>query len=427
MNILLVHNFYQQAGGEDQVFADEGKLLESLGHTVDRYTVHNDQVDSMSRLQLARSTIWNAASAKAIRERASAMSADVVHFHNTFPLISPAAYSGAHQAGAAVVQTLHNYRLICPAATLFRDGQVCEKCISQFVPWPAVRHSCYRGNRSATAAVAAMLTVNRAWGTYRDEVDQYIALTDFSRDKFVSAGLPAELITVKPNFVSPDPGVQTDPEHYAVFVGRLTEEKGIRFLLFAWKTIAKGLPLKILGDGPLRAEVEGAALPGSGIEYLGRRQLDEVLSILGRAKALIFPSLWYEGLPRTIVESFAKGTPVIASRLGSMAELVDHGVNGLLFEPGNEADLARQVAAFLSRGGDLRLAARRTFEARYTGAEGYRALMAVYESAIHKARQRPQTRDAWRNRARFADHATAGAAKTASGPAGAPAGSSEAA
>jgi glycosyltransferase involved in cell wall biosynthesis len=393
VKILLVHNFYQQAGGEDQVFADEGALLESHGHTVERYTVHNSAVDSMGKLELARRTVWNSRSAAAITDAVKQSGASVVHFHNTFPLISPAAYQAAHRAGAAVVQTLHNYRLMCPAATLFREGRVCEDCIGRTIPWPGVSHKCYRNNRAASAAIAVMLTVNRARGTYRDDVDAYIALTQFSRSKFLQAGFPADRIVVKPNFVAPDPGIGQPNGEFAVFVGRLTEEKGIRFLLYAWRVLGKRLPLKILGDGPLRGEVEAAAAAGPGIQYLGRKPLADIYDILGGAQALVFPSLWYEGLPRTIIESFAKGTPVLASRLGSMAELVDHGVNGLLFEPANEADLAAQVATLVADPFKMRSGARQTFESRYTAEQNYPALMAIYQAAADRFAGRPQRSD----------------------------------
>jgi glycosyltransferase involved in cell wall biosynthesis len=383
VNIVVVHNFYQQAGGEDQVFADEASLLESNGHSVERFTVHNSAVESMGKLQVARKTIWNTQVADALADVVRKTNATIVHFHNTFPLISPAAYQAVRKQGAAVVQTLHNYRLICPSATFFRDNKVCEDCAGRTIPWPAVVHSCYRNNRSASAAVAVMLTVHRTRGTYRNDVDAYIALTEFSRGKFVDAGLPADRIFVKPNFVQPDPGPGSGKGNYAVFVGRLTAEKGISFLLRAWKKIGNTLPLKILGDGPLRAQVEAQASCTAGIEYLGRKPLPEIYAMIGEARALVFPSLWYEGLPRTIVEAFAKGTPVVASRLGSMAELITPGMDGLLFEPGNEADLAAQIASLTANPAAMRAAARSRFEETYTAQRNYPALMAIYESALN--------------------------------------------
>src|SRR5262245_40071540 len=171
MRILLVHNFYQQAGGEDQVFADETKLLRDHGDAVEQFTVHNDAVQQMGRLALARRTVWNKDSYRALRDAVRAHHAEIVHFHNTFPLISPAGYKAAHDEGAAVVQTLHNYRLMCPTATFYRDGGVCEDCLGRSIPWPGIAHACYRDSRSASAVVAAMLTVHRARGTWQHAVD----------------------------------------------------------------------------------------------------------------------------------------------------------------------------------------------------------------------------------------------------------------
>jgi glycosyltransferase involved in cell wall biosynthesis len=394
MNILLVHNFYQQAGGEDQVFADETKLLRDRGHEVRQFTLHNDAVDSMGRLSLARRTLWNRESYDALRSAVREHCAQVVHFHNTFPLVSPAGYRAAHDEGAAVVQTLHNYRLLCPVATFFRDGHVCEQCLGKLVPWPGVAHRCYRNSASASAVVAAMLTVHRALRTWRDEVDVFIALTEFSRSKFVEGGLDPEKVIVKPNFVDPDPGVGDGSGGYALFVGRLTEEKGVLTLLRAWQNESIPVPLQIVGDGPLRAQVEAATRTvSSRMEYLGRQPLERVCAIMGSAGVLVFPSQWYEGLPRTIVESFAKGTPVIASRLGSMAELVEDGCTGRLFEPGRASDLARCVTEVFANQTDsttaahqaMRRNARLEYERNYTADRNYPLLMSAYQKALGKA------------------------------------------
>ena len=385
MNVLLVHNFYQQPGGEDQVFADETDLLRTHGTEVGTFTMHNSAVETMGKLAVAGRTIWNRQSAATVADAARSFNADVVHFHNTFPLISPAAYSAAASAGAAVVQTLHNYRLLCPSATLFRDGHVCEDCVHKPVAWPAVQHACYRNSRLGSAAVAAMLTVHNARRTWENDVDAYVALTHFSRDKFIEGGLPAERVFVKPNFVAPDPGIGTgsgiDGQPYAIFVGRLTHEKGVETVLSAWRSIGTKLRLKILGDGPLRDVVVAAAKENPGIEYLGRRPMNDVLELVGNARMLVFPSLWYEGLPRTIIESFARGTPVVASNLGSMAELISPGHNGMLFTAGNASDLAATVLADRDWK-SLRENARATFQEKYTAAPNYEALQNIYRQAI---------------------------------------------
>jgi glycosyltransferase involved in cell wall biosynthesis len=255
LKIILAHNFYQQAGGEDQVFADEAALLESRGHNVIRFTVHNDQVKHLSRLTLARRTIWNPESRSDLEKLVRREQADVVHFHNTFPLLSPSVYSAARSAGAAVVQTLHNYRLICPTAICYRDGKVCEDCVTRTIPWPAILHRCYRGDRGASMVTAGMLAVHHLRGTYRNDVDAYIALTAFAREKFIEAGMLGDKFTVKPNFVNPDPGPGDGSGGYCLFVGRLTESKGVQILLNAWKQLPGDIRLKIAGDGEMASVV----------------------------------------------------------------------------------------------------------------------------------------------------------------------------
>jgi glycosyltransferase involved in cell wall biosynthesis len=387
VNVIVVHNFYQQPGGEDQVFADETALLESRGHRVIRYTVHNDAINQTHALTIAGRSIWNRAAHAELLNLVINERANIVHFHNTFPMLSPAVYDAARSGGAAVVQTLHNYRLMCPSAIFFRDGHVCEDCQGRSVPWPGVLHKCYRDSYAASAVSATMLAFHRARGTYRHDVDAYIALTEFARGKFVDAGLPVEKIIVKPNFVWPDPGVAGGGGGYVLFVGRLSESKGLGTLLSAWKKLSAAIPLKIMGDGELAPAVRDAAAGDSRIEWLGRRPLDEVYHRMGEAEALVFPSLWYEGLPKTIIESFAKGTPVIASRLGSMAELIADGRTGVHFTAGDSDDLAAAVGRLLAdanRLQSMRLEARLEFEARYTADQNARMLSAVYDRALRR-------------------------------------------
>ena len=386
MKIVVAHNFYQQAGGEDQVFADETALLESRGHTVTRYTVHNDEVNKLGRLTLAGRTIWNKESHTKFHEMVKREQADIVHFHNTFPLLSPSVYSAARSAGAAVVQTLHNYRLVCPTAICYRDGHVCEDCLNKSVPWPAILHQCYRDDRGASAVAAAMLAVHHARGTYRNDIDAYIALTEFAKNKFIEAGLPGDKMIVKPNFVSPDPGVGTGRGGFCLFVGRLTESKGIQVLLNAWKQLHSDVELKIVGDGELAAAVRDAAAVDRRIHFLGRLPADQVFDLMGQAAALVFPSVWYEGLPKTILESFATGTPVIASNLGSMSDLISHGHTGAHFTAGDASDLAATVNLMFA--GDtlkaMRQRVRKEFTSFYTADANYRMLMDVYESVMEQ-------------------------------------------
>lgn len=384
MRVILAHNYYQQPGGEDQVFADERRLLQGAGHEVHSFTLHNDAVRSYSRIQLARATLWNRDAAAELGRLVSSVRADVVHFHNTFPLMSPAAYGAARAAGAAVVQTLHNYRLLCPGANFFRDGRTCEACLSKRFAWPGVVHACYRGSRAATAVAAAMLAVHRIRGTWRQDVDAYIALTQFARDKLIAGGLPPERIFVKPNFVDPAPQPGDGSGGYAVFVGRLSAEKGVANLLAAWRRLGGAVPLKIVGDGPLADQVRAAADSDRSLEWLGSQSLEKVQQLLGGAAFLVCASACYEGLPKTIVEAYASGTPVLAPRLGAMAEVVDHGRTGLHFEPGDPASLAAQansLAGDASRRQSMRREARAEFEARYTASQNYNSLMNIYRCA----------------------------------------------
>jgi glycosyltransferase involved in cell wall biosynthesis len=395
MRVLLVHNYYQQPGGEDQSFAAEGVLLEARGHEVIRHTVHNDRVGEYGRVRLAARTVWSAESYGEIRALIARERPDVIHCQNTFPLISPSAYYAAAAEGVPVVQTLHNYRLVCPAAVLFRRGKVCEACVGKALPWPGVLHGCYRSNRLASAAVAAMLTAHRAAGTWRRTVTTYIALTEFARAKLAEGGLPADRIWVKPNFVDPDPGPGPGGGGYALFVGRLSPEKGIDTLLEAWRGVGGVPPLRIVGDGPMAARVHEAVRTIPGVEWLGRRTRPEILRLMGEAAFLVFPSTWYEGLPLTIVEAFSRGLPVIASALGSMAEIVEDGRTGLHARPGDAGDLRARVqwaADRLEVLARMRRAARAEYEAKYTAARNYDLLRAIYADAVGQAGRRPDQR-----------------------------------
>ncbi len=384
MRILVAHNYYQLAGGEDSVFAAECDLLEKHGHHVVRYTRHNDQLKTQNTLQAAGTTLWNPTVYQDIKNLVQSENIQIAHFHNTFPLISPSAYYGARAAGAAVVQTLHNYRLICPNGLLFRDGQPCEQCVGQVVPWAGVRHQCYKQSLAASGAVAALLTTHRLTQTWRRAVDTYIALTPFAREKLIEGGLPASKIQIKPNFIEADPGYSPEVGKYALFVGRLSVEKGIDTLLAAWQQVGDRIPLKIIGDGPLAKQVAAAAQTNPGIEWLGRCSMEEVYHHLRGAMFLVFPSQWYEGLPRTILESFAVGTPVIASALGSMTSLIQPGKTGWHFQPGNTENLA-DVTRYLLQNLHLLAAARKTtrdeFESHYSPDINYHSLLKIYKSA----------------------------------------------
>lgn len=388
MHVLMVHNRYQQPGGEDAVFAAEIALLRAHGHRVTPLLFDNREIPArrspLGAARLAVGTVWSQAGAARVREAIRADRPDVVHFHNTFPLVSPAAYHAARAEGVPVVQTLHNYRLLCPSATFYRDGRVCEDCLGRAVAWPAVRHACYHGSRAETGAIAGMLATHRLLGTWARAVDVYIALSEFARGKFLAGGFPADRLVVKPNFVAPDPGMGAHRGDFALFVGRLSPEKGVGTLLAAWERLDGTVPLRIAGDGPLAPQVAEAAARVPGIEWLGAQPPEAIFELLGQARALIFPSEWYEGMSRVGIEAYATGTPIIATKIGTMAEFVRHGQTGFHVRPGDPADLAATVRRAWAEPTLLRdagAAARAEYEARYTGERNYEQLMAIYERA----------------------------------------------
>jgi glycosyltransferase involved in cell wall biosynthesis len=391
MKVLLCHNYYQERGGEDESFEAEAGLLEAHGHAVVRFTLHNDAIRAMSRWAVARRTVWSRETYRQLRNLIRRERPAVLHCTNTFPLVSPSAYYAARAEDVPVVQSLRNYRLLCPNGLFLRNGQVCEACLGKAVPWPGVVHGCYRGSRAASAVVAGMIAGHKVLRTWTRAVTLYFTLTEFARRKFVEAGWPEDRIAVKPNFVHPDPGPGSGAGGYGVFVGRLSPEKGVRVVLEAWSRLPVPVPLKIIGDGPQSAEVEAAARTNPAIEWLGRRPLPDVLRILGDAAFLVMPSIVYETLGRSMIEAFARGTPVVASRLGAMAEVVADGRTGLHFAPGNAGDLAAQVVRLLTDRPALarmRQAARQEFEAKYTAEQNYRMLLELYRRALALGRLR---------------------------------------
>ncbi len=392
MRVLHVHNFYMLPGGEDQSFAATGTMLEKHGHEVIRYTVRNDVIADIGRLAAAAKCVWNGALRADLQRLIQKTRPDVAHFENTFPLVSPAAYYACRAEGVPVVQTLRNFRMVCPSSILFRGGKICEDCVGSWVPWPGVLHGCYRGSRAGSAVVAAMLMAHRAMRTWDRQVDAYVALNAFVRTKFIECGLAADKVHVSPNFLPSDPKPGDGGGGYALFAGRLTPEKGIGTLLAAWDRLAGELPLKILGDGPEADRVAQAAARHPTIEWLGWRPVTEVLGLIERAKLVVVPSEWYETFNRTQLEAFAKGTPVVGSNLGSMRAIVDHRRTGLLFAPNDPTDLVRQVRWLLESPeayARMRVAARQEFERHYTAEVCHERLLGIYGAA--SARMRGET------------------------------------
>ena len=389
MKILLIHNAYCEPGGEDVAFEAERRLLEDGGHQVVLYRRTNWEVENYSglkRLALVRQVVWATDAQKDIAALLRQEKPDLAHIHNTFMMVSPSVYYACQEADVPVVQTLHNYRLLCPGGNFFRNGRNCEDCVEHSL-WRGIRHACYRDSHPATTTVALMLALHRGWRTWTDRVNRYIALTEFARQKFISGGLPAENISVKPNFVHADPGERTAGGEYALFVGLLSPEKGLHTLLESWAHVRNGLPLHIVGDGPMRAQLEADAV-GRGltnIHFRGRLVRSAVWDAIRSAKFLILPSECYENFPVTVAEAFACGTPVICSRHGAMQEIVSDNHTGLHFTPGSPDDLAQKVewaSTHSSRMVEMGREARREYESRYTSEKNYALLMEIYRRVL---------------------------------------------
>jgi glycosyltransferase involved in cell wall biosynthesis len=388
MNILMLHNRYLVPGGEDQSAAAEANLLQQHGCAVELLEEDNRRVDQLGKARTAMRTIWSSESYHRVYNKLRTGKFDVLHVQNFFPLWSPSVYYAAAKCNVPVVQTLRNYRLMCVNAVFFRDSHVCEDCLGKRFPWPGILHACYRDSRAASAVVASMNGLHHFAGTWRTKIHAYVALTEFARNKYIAGGLPAEKIVVKPNFVYPSPQPGPGQGGYALFVGRLSQEKGIATLLKAWQAAAHVLPLKIVGDGPLSDIVGNASRQNPAIEYLGRRSPDEVTQLMERAEFLVFPTECYEGMPRTVIESFAVSTPVVASNLGATASMVVPGETGFHFTPGSVAELRERVewcSQNLDQLRAMRPSARHAFENSYTGAANARMLLAIYERARAEA------------------------------------------
>lgn len=395
MKIIMVHNTYRELGGEDVVFESEKSLLQRNGHTVIPFVRSNVDLQEtyfLDRLAIATQMIWSSKARQGFAAILDAECPDIVHVHNTFMAISPSIYSACSERGIPVVQTLHNFRLLCPGGNFFRDGIICNDCVVQNL-LQSVRHGCYRNSRGATAGVALMLAFHRALDTWRRSVTRFITLTEFAKRKFVEVGFPSHRFVVKPNFVDHDPGERVGPGEYALFVGRLLENKGLRVLLNAWKELHVQYPLHIVGDGPDRSTLETEAHESqlSGITFHGRLSREEVIEAIKGARFIIVPSTLYEGFPMCIVESFACGIPVLCSRLGGLAEIVQPHLTGLHFTPGDSLDLAAKVKWTWNHPletSQMGRAARAKYETEYTAEKNFSLLMGIYEQALSTSASR---------------------------------------
>lgn len=383
--VLIVHNYYQIPGGEDTVVANEKKMLEDHGHEVVLYTRHNSELKTLSKLQkilLPISTVFNFQTYREVKKIIKEQKIEIVHVHNTLNLVSPSVYYAAFACHVPVVQTVHNFRLLCPGATFFRDGHVCEDCLSNGMVC-AVKHKCYRGSTVQTLACVLSTWFHRMIGTYGKL--NYICLTEFNKEKILNLKqIKAEKVFVKPNFVEEADEIvpYAKRENRFIYVGRLEEIKGIDVLLKAWKLLGEEAPeLLICGKGPLedwaKKYIEENGL--SKIKLLGFVENKQVRKLIGESKALILPTQVYEGFPMTIAESFACGTPVIGSDLGNTGSLIENGKNGWKFQPKSAEELVESVKKIES----LSIGLEKEMIQKYTACNNYEQLRNIYETCCN--------------------------------------------
>jgi glycosyltransferase involved in cell wall biosynthesis len=388
VKVLLLHNGYQQPGGEDAVVADEWQLLQQHGHEVRSYQRHNDEISRRPRWRTAVDTVWSRGSHQQVRQIVDEWRPDVVHVHNTLALLSPSVLWAAAGRGAGIVATLHNFRLGCLAANFQRDDAPCELCLGR-PPIAGVLKACYRGSRGASAVLAASLVTHRALGTWQRHVHRFIVLAQAHVERFVALGVPRERIRVKPNFAWPPSSTEEGQlRQGGLYVGRLTREKGAHVLAEAARRLP-GLVLSAIGEGP-----EAAALAASGVACLGPKTPAQVQDHMQRAAFLVLPSTGQEQFPRVLAEAYAAGLPVIASALDSLAELVLPGATGLHVRPGDADDLARALAWTQANPAEVAamgLRARQQYAERYGPEAAYAALMRIYEE-VQEPRHEAQLR-----------------------------------
>jgi glycosyltransferase involved in cell wall biosynthesis len=389
VRVLFAHNRYQQSGGEDRVVSEESRMLEKRGHTVSLFLLDNDAiVGSLDSLRAGLESFYSRRTAHRLDAVLKSFRPDVIHVHNFQPTLSPAVFFCAKRAGVPVVHTLHNYRLICASAGLFRSGEICQDCVKARSFLPGIMHSCYRNSRLGSAAVGANMAFHSAIGTWTRRVDRYIALTESSRALLTQFRIPPELVRIKPNFVE-DVAVGNGSGDFALFTGRLTEEKGINTLMEADRRFSLAMPIYVAGNGPLMSQIQQAAeRPGSKLRILGWQERVEVQRLMREAKVMLVPSIWHEPMPMAIVESLATGLPVIATRMGGLPEIIDDGVTGKLIPPSDAEALAKAIEELATSHENLqamRLAARSSYERRFSEDENYRILMNIYGEISSKA------------------------------------------
>jgi glycosyltransferase involved in cell wall biosynthesis len=389
LRVLVVHNRYrsEQPSGENNVVDQEVALLADGGHDVSLFERRSDDIAAMSlpaKVAVPLRVPWNRAVRAELTAKLRAERPDVVHIHNTFPLLSPSVVAACVDAGVPAVATLHNYAMVCPPGTLYRDGHVCTDCVGS-APLPAVRHGCYRGSRVATLPMAASLMANRR--RWWSDVTRFFCISGAQRKILVDAGMPADRLAVKHNFVA-DPGLRrSGAGEHVLFLGRLTAEKGVSLLMAAWDRIAAsgglGVPLVLAGTGPMQDEVAQWAQGRDDVRYVGLQDKAQCQDLAVRASAVVAPSVWLEAFGLVVVEAMAAGVPAVAADHGAFPELVEDGVTGLLHRPDDAGSLAESLRSVVGvRNAEMGLAARRRYEEGFTPAVGLERLIVGYRAAI---------------------------------------------
>lgn len=386
LNVLMAHNYYQVPGGEDTVFHNEVNMLEKNGHKVIKYTRHNDEIKDgvLSKLKLGIDTIFSLKTYKEVKRLIEEKDIDVLHVHNTLPLISPSIYYAARAKKIPVVQTIHNFRLLCPGATFTRNGEICEDCISKGLG-QSLKHTCYRNSLAQTFIMYLMLKTHRVIGTYNNV--NYITLTEFNKNKLLNLVKDKNKVYVKPNFVEKRELLERILEDYFVYIGRLDNIKGINFLVESWKDIDEKIDLYIIGTGPEEEKLKTFIKENNikNIKLLGFMQRGKAFEIIQKSRAILVPSKWYEGFPMTIAESFSLGVPVIGSKLGNIESIIDDGSNGLLFEKGNMQSIKTVIeSVFYNKDLNISLGnnAYNAFRYNYTDEKNYEELQSIYENLV---------------------------------------------
>ncbi|MEM8890428.1 MAG: glycosyltransferase family 4 protein [Bacteroidota bacterium] len=391
MRILLIHNYYLQKGGEDTVFRSETELLKSHGHEVEQLSFHNKDIDSAwGKISMFWKGLYNRKSYRLVEEKIAAFKPDIIHIHNLFYLASPSILYAARKMGVPVVMTLHNYRLICPSVYLYHKGRIYEDNIHKTFPVKAIFQKVWNNNLGLTALITLITSFHKYRNTWNKLIDGYIVFTEFAKSKFVGSSIkvPEKKFFIKPNFTEDNGCNLEHREDYYLFIGRLSEEKGMEVLLEAAN---KGnFRLEILGDGPFRDQVEALAAQNERVSYPGFLPKEEIVQKLKSCRALIFPSIWYEGMPMVILEALATGTPIIVSDLGNPGRMIEDRQSGLHFEPNNSESLLSKIAeldASPELQNKLVKGAREIYEKKYTPEENYETLLSVYENILQKSRQ----------------------------------------